>query len=110
MDDKNLYNFLNRADVHRMRGDRAAALSDCESARALDQKNPVTFLIMAQIYEEMGEEEKALASYKELYRLQPKAFRRIPEEYLKVISEKDYKALQKEKEEKKKAKEESEGS
>jgi len=110
MDDKNLYNFLNRADVHRMRGDRAAALSDCESARALDQKNPVTFLIMAQIYEEMGEEEKALASYKELYRLQPKAFRRIPEEYLKVISEKDYKALQKEKEEKKKAKEESEES
>ena len=101
LDGKNIYNFLNRADVHRMRGEREAALADCEKARALDGKNPVTYLMMAQLYEEMGDREQALASYKELYRRKSAAFRRIPEEYLKEISPRDYKRLQQEKEEKK---------
>lgn len=108
MDDKNIYNFLNRADVCRMRGDREAALSDCEKAKSLDKKNAVAWLLTAQIYEEMGDGENALLNYKELYRLRPKAFRRIPEEYLKEISEKDYKALKKEQAEAKKAAEEKE--
>ncbi|WP_029546346.1 hypothetical protein [Selenomonas sp. AB3002] len=55
MDDKNIYNFLNRADVCRMRGDREAALSDCEKAKSLDKKNAVAWLLTAQIYEEMGD-------------------------------------------------------
>ena len=101
LDGKNIYNFLNRADVHRMRGEREAALADCEKARALDGKNPVTYLMMAQLYEEMGDREQALASYKELYRRKSAAFRRIPEEYLKEISPRDYKRLQQEKEDKK---------
>ncbi len=104
LDAKNIYNFLNRADVHRMRGEREAALSDCESARGIEPKNAVTYFIMGQLYEEMGDGEKALASYRELYRLQPKAFRSIPEEYLKEISERDYKTLQKEKQEEKEKK------
>ena len=99
---------LNRADVRHMRGEREAALADCESAKALDGKNPVTYLLAAQIYEEMGNAEQALAHYKELHRLAPRAFRKIPEEYLQEISEKDYKELQKEKEEAKKAREEKE--
>ncbi len=108
LDDKNVYNFLNRADVHRMRGEREAALADCERAKAVDGKNAVTYLLMAQIYEEMADREKALENYKELHRRKPKAFRRIPEEYLQEISPKDYKTLQKEKEEAKKAKAEAE--
>lgn len=106
MDDKNIYNFLNRADVHRMRGEREEALADCESAKALDGKKAITWLLMAEIYEEMGAQDKALASYRELYRLESKAFRRIPEEYLKQISEKDYNTLKKEKEESEKQKQE----
>ena len=108
LDNRNIYNFLNRADVRHMRGEREAALADCESAKALDGKNPVTYLLAAQIYEEMGNAEQALAHYKELHRLAPRAFRKIPEEYLQEISEKDYKELQKEKEEAKKAREEKE--
>ena len=91
-----------------MRGEREAALADCERAKAVDGKNAVTYLLMAQIYEEMADREKALENYKELYRRKPKAFRRIPEEYLQEISPKDYKTLQKEKEEAKKAKAEAE--
>ena len=108
LDDKNIYNFLNRADVRRMRGEREEALADCERAKAINGKNPVTYLLAAQIYEEMGNAEQALAHYKELHRLAPKAFRKIPGEYLQEISEKDYKALQKEKEEAKKAEKEKE--
>jgi tetratricopeptide (TPR) repeat protein len=108
LDNRNIYNFLNRADVRHMRGEREAALADCESAKALDGKNPVTYLLAAQIYEEMGNAEQALDHYKELHRLAPRAFRKIPEEYLQEISEKDYKELQKEKEEAKKAREEKE--
>ena len=108
LDNRNIYNFLNRADVRHMRGEWEAALADCESAKALDGKNPVTYLLAAQIYEEMGNAAQALAHYKELHRLAPRAFRKIPEEYLQEISEKDYKELQKEKEEAKKAREEKE--
>ena len=108
MDDKNIYNFLNRADVHRMRGERQEALADCERAKSMDGKNAVTYLLMAQLYEELADREKALANYKELYRRKPKAFRKIPGEYLQEISPKDYRALQREKEEAKKAAEENE--
>lgn len=110
LDGKNIYNYLNRADVHRMRGEREAALADCESALALDRKKAITHLLMAELYEEMGDSAKALASYKEFYSLRPRAFRRIPDEYLKQISEKDYKARKKEKEEFEKQKQEQETS
>ncbi|MCR5438620.1 MAG: hypothetical protein K6F01_04200, partial [Selenomonas sp.] len=44
-----------------------------------------------------GQQAEALANYQEFYRLRPKAFRVIPEEYLQAVSDKDYKMLQKEK-------------
>ena len=99
LDSSNIYNWLNRADVYRMVGNREAALADCQQARQIDGDNPYCWLIPAQIYEEMADHEAALASYREFYRLLPKAFRHIPEEYLKEISEKDYNTLQKEKQE-----------
>lgn len=99
LDSSNVYNWLNRADVYRMAGNREAALADCQQARQIDGDNPYCWLIPAQIYEEKADREAALASYREFYRLLPKAFRHIPEEYLKEISEKDYNTLQKEKQE-----------
>lgn len=99
LDGNNVYNLLNRADVRRMAGNREAALADCMQARQLAADNPYCWLIAAQIYDEKAEQGEALTHYREFYRLRPKAFRRIPEEYLKDISEKDYKALLKEKQE-----------
>ena len=108
LDSSNVYNWLNRADVYRMAGNREAALADCQQARQIEGDNPYCWLIPARIYEEKGDQEAALASYREFHRLLPKAFRHIPEEYLKEISEKDYNTLQKEKQEtgKRQAKEE----
>ena len=99
LDEKNAYNYLNRADVYHMAGDFSAALQDLERAAAADKDNPYASLMSAQIYDEQAERSRALESYREFYRLRPKAFRAIPVEYLQDISEKDCKILQKEKEE-----------
>ena len=103
MDSKNAYNFLNRADIYRMMGDREAALADCAAAKKVDAENPYSYLIGAQIEDEMERKEAALADYKEFHRLRPAAFRHIPPEYLEKISAKDYKTYEKEKAEKDKA-------
>lgn len=103
MDSKNAYNFLNRADIYRMMGDREAALADCAAAKKVDAENPYSYLIGAQIEDEMERKEAALADYKEFHRLRPAAFRHIPSEYLQKISAKDYKTYEKEKAEKDKA-------
>jgi predicted Zn-dependent protease len=97
MDSKNVYNYLNRADVYHMMGNTEAALADLAQAKDTDKANPYVWLMSAQIYEELGQQADALANYQEFYRLRPKAFRVIPEEYLQSVSEKDYKTLQKEK-------------
>ena len=55
--------------------------------------------MIADIRDEMGEKAAALTDYKEFYRLKPQAFRRIPAEYLKDISAKDYATVKKEKDE-----------
>lgn len=97
LDPKNVYNFLNRADVYRMAGDREAALRDLDQAKKVDGSNLYSWLMSAQICDEMADHANALTNYREFYRLQPKAFRQIPEEYLKDISEKDCQTLRKEK-------------
>ena len=99
LNDKDVYNFLNRADVYRMMGDRNAALNDLAQARKVDKDNPYSYLMTAQIRDEMADQAAALADYKEFYRLRPAAFRDIPAEYLKDISAKDYETIQKEKDE-----------
>ncbi len=103
LDAKNAYNFLNRADIYRMIGNREAALADCQSAVQVDAKNPYSYLMSAEIEDEMGRKEAALAQYQKFYGLRPDAFRRIPPEYLQKISAKDYKTWQKEKADKDKA-------
>lgn len=100
LDAKNAYNFLNRADIYRMIGNREAALADCQSAMQIDDKNPYSYLISAEIEDEMAQTDKALADYQKFYQLRPDAFRRIPAEYLQKISAKDYKTWQKEEAEK----------
>ncbi len=97
MDSKNVYNYLNRADVYHMMGNTEASLADLAQAEAIDKANPYVWFMRAQIYEELGQQADALANYQEFYRLRPKAFRVIPEEYLQSVSEKDYKTVQKEK-------------
>lgn len=105
-DSKNAYNFLNRADIYRMVGNREAALADCAAAKEVDAENPYSYLMSAQIEDEMERKEAALADYKEFHRLRPAAFRHIPLEYLEKISAKDYRTYQKEKAAKDKAREE----
>ena len=99
LDSKNVYNYLNRADVYHLMGNLSAALADLEQAAAADRENPYSYLMRAQIYDELAKKDKSLENYKEFYLLRPKAFRVIGEEYLKDISEKDYKELRKEKDE-----------
>lgn len=89
-----------------MIGNREAALADCAAAKEVDADNPYSYLMSAQIEDEMERKEAALADYKEFHRLRPTAFRRIPPEYLEKISAKDYKTYQKEKAAKDKAREE----
>ena len=42
-DPKNLYNFLNRADVRHMRGEVDLALEDIARALNIDEKNPIAY-------------------------------------------------------------------
>ena len=104
LDGKNACNFLNRADIYRMAGNREAALSDCASAKKVDAENPFSYLISAEIEDEQGNKDAALKEYQAFYKLRPAAFRRIPPEYLQKISAKDYKTWQKEKAEQDKKK------
>ena len=97
LDPKDVYNFLNRADVYHMMGDFAQALRDLAQAKQVDKSNVYSYLMTADIRDEMGDKAAALTDYKEFYRLRPQAFRRVPEEYLKDISAKDYATVQKEK-------------
>lgn len=103
MDGKNAYNFLNRADVKRMQGDREGALADCEAAKQIDGKNVFSYLIAGQIYDEMENHDAALENFRQLYELENEAYTRIPEDYLKDISPKDYKKVVKAREDRQKA-------
>lgn len=96
LDDKNVYNFLNRADVYHMQGNTAAALADLQKGKELAADNPFNYLMSGQIYDELAEKEKALANYRKYYELKPKAFRDIPMEYLKDIAPQEYDTLKKE--------------
>ncbi|MBQ5419225.1 MAG: hypothetical protein IIU24_03830, partial [Selenomonas sp.] len=51
--------------------------------------------LSAQIYDELGNKEQAKENYREFYKLRPKAYRNIPEEYLQEIAPKEYKEVTK---------------
>lgn len=102
LDPKNVYNYLNRADVFHMAGDTNRAIADLTKAISIDPKNGWGPLMRAGIYDELGNHQKALADYKAFYAISPKAYARIPENYLKDISKTDYETVQKAKAEAKK--------
>lgn len=108
MNSKEVLNYLNRADVYHMAGNLTAALADLDRAKQVKADNLYIYIIGGQIRDEQGDHKGALADYTELYRLQPRAFRRIPEEYLKDIpaAADDYKTYEKEKAAAKKKREE----
>ena len=92
---QNVYTFLNRSDIYHMQGDTTAALADLTKAKEIDKSNIYVYLLSAQIYDELGNKEQAKENYREFYKLRPKAYRNIPEEYLQEIAPKEYKEVTK---------------
>ncbi len=103
LDGASVNNLLNLADARRMAGDTAGAAKAAEQAVSLDGKNPTSLLLTAEIYDQMNDQAAALDWYRKYEKLSPEGFRVIPEDYLKEISEKDWKILQREREEQQKA-------
>ena len=97
-DPKEVYIWLNRADVRRMTGDRAGALADALQAVETDAKNPYGYLIAAELYDEMGQTQEAQTYYGKLYAVEPKALARIPDEYLETVDKRAYAKRMKDKE------------
>ena len=96
-DPKNLYNFLNRADVRHMRGETDLALEDIELALAIDEKNIVAYKLQAEIFDEQGKTDLALESYRKLYTLTKKNSHAVPLTYLEKIDPKAAEKIRKSK-------------
>ncbi len=96
-DSKNIYTYLNRADIYHMSGDWDKALADLAKAKEIDPKNAIAYYLAAVIEDEQGNSEAAKVDFAELYRLQPKAATRIPDAYLQDIAPKEYEKRQKDK-------------
>ena len=94
---KNIYTYLNRADIYHMQGDTERALTDLQKAKEVDAKNFISYMLAGQIYDELGNTEKARENFAEMYRLKNEAWKRIPVDYLKDIAPKEYNNLMKEK-------------
>ncbi len=94
---KNIYTYLNRADIYHMQGDTERALTDLQKAKEVDAKNFISYMLAGQIYDELGNAEKAKENFAEMYRLKNEAWKRIPVDYLKDIAPKEYNNLMKEK-------------
>lgn len=86
-DPKNLYNFLNRADVRHMRGELDLALDDVNRALAVDEKNPIAYKLQGDIFDEQGKTDAAEVAYRKCYEL-AKNPRMIPLTYLDKIDAK----------------------
>ena len=84
-DPKNLYNFLNRADVRHMRGEIELALEDINRALQIDENNPFPYKLQGDIFDEQGKSSEAEISYRKCYELSKKNPRLIPITYLEKI-------------------------
>lgn len=84
-DPENLYNFLNRADVRRMRGENDLALKDVDLALKIDDKVAVSYRLQGDIYDKIGDKSRAEESYRICYELAKKNPHSVPLEYLKKI-------------------------
>ena len=87
-DPKNLYNFLNRADVRHMRGEIDLALEDINRALTIDEKNPIAYKLRGDIFDEQGKADVAEESYRKFYELSKKNPNLIPLTYLEKIDAK----------------------
>ena len=97
-DPKNLYNFLNRADVRHMRGEIDLALDDIARALAIDEKNPIAYKLQGDIFDEQGKIDLAETSYRKCYELSKKNPHSIPMTYLEKIDAKAAEKIRKKKE------------
>ena len=102
-DSKNLYNFLNRADVRHMRGEMELALKDIDIALKIDSEVAVSYQLRGDIFDELGNVEKAEENYRRCYELSKKNPRSIPEKYLEKIDADAYSKLKKKSNDKDKA-------
>ena len=105
LDAKTANLWMDRADARRMAGNLEGARADVEAAVALNAKNATAVYFLAEIYDEMNDRASALAWYRKYYKLRTASFRQIPQEYLKDISEKDWKVVEEEKANARKARE-----
>ena len=87
-DPSNLYNFLNRADVRRMRGEPDLALADVARALKIDANNPITYKLRGDIFDELGDSAQALTAYRKCYELSKKNPASVPLKYLEQIDTK----------------------
>lgn len=92
-DSKNLYNFLNRADVYHMRGEIELALKDIDTALKMDSEIAVSYKLRGDIFDETGNVEKAEENYRRCYELSKKNPRSIPEKYLEKIDADAYEKI-----------------
>lgn len=92
-DSKNLYNFLNRADVYHMRGEMNLALKDIDAALKIDAEVAVAYKLRGDIFDELGDTVKAEENYRWCYKLAQKNPRSIPEKYLEKIDAEAYKKI-----------------
>ena len=93
-DSKNLYNFLNRADVYHMRGEIELALKDIDTALKMDSEIWISYKLRGDIFDETGDTAKAEENYRRCYELTEKNPRVIPEKYLEKIDADAYKKIQ----------------
>ena len=87
-DPKNIYNFLNRADVRHMRGEVDLALEDINHALTIDAKNFIPYKLQGDIFDEQSKTDKATESYRKCYELSKKNADLIPLTYLEKIDAK----------------------
>ena len=92
-DSKNLFNFLNRADVYHMRGEIELALKDIDTALKMDSEIWVSYRLRGDIFDETGDTAKAEENYRRCYELTNKNPRSIPEKYLEKIDADAFKKL-----------------
>ncbi|MCR5834536.1 MAG: peptidase M48, partial [Selenomonadaceae bacterium] len=87
-DPKNLFNFLNRADVYHMRGELDLAHADIKRAIAINEKVAVIYKLQGDIFDEQANTEAATESYRKCYELSKKNVDAIPINYLEKIDPK----------------------
>lgn len=84
-DSTNLYNFLNRSDVRRMRGETDLALADIDAAIKIDATNPIPYQLRGNIFDKLGDSATAEENFRKCYELSKKNPYLVPLEYLEKI-------------------------